>query len=76
MNLDHILQTFINADWMSQCAIILFIVIAGSVMTGQADKLFNALLSLLKFMAESGKWLGRAFARGLTAFFKNGNGQK
>jgi len=76
MNLDNILQTFINADWMSQCAIILFIVIAGSVMTGQADKLFNGFLSLLKFMAESLKWLGRAFARGLTAFFKNGNGQK
>ena len=47
MNLDNILQTFINADWMSQCAIILFIVIAGSVMTGQADKLFNGFLSLL-----------------------------
>jgi hypothetical protein len=76
MNLDNILQTFISADWMSQLAIILFIVIAGSIMTGQAEKLFNALLSLLKFMAESLKWLGRAFARGLTAFFKNGNGQK
>jgi len=76
MNLDNILTTFIEADWMSQVGIILFIVIAGSVMTGQADKLFNGFLSLLKFIAESLKWLGRATARGLTAFFKNGNGQK
>jgi len=76
MNLDNILQTFINADLISQCAIIFFIVIAGSVMTGQADKLFSAILSLLKLFFDGFKWFGRALARGLTAFFRNGNGQK
>ena len=76
MNLDTIIKTFIEADLMRQIAIIFFIVVAGSVMTGQADKLFSALLSLLKLFFDGFKWTGRALARGLTAFFKNGNGQK